>query len=72
MALHVARMGIACRIWWEKPEGKSSLGRRQLRWEDNFKMGLEAKWGAMNCTDVAQDGDKRQALVNTLMTLNVP
>ena len=31
-----------------KPEGKRPLGRPRLRWEDNFKMGLEVKWGS--CT----------------------
>ena len=28
-------------FWWEKPEGKVTLGRPMLRWEDNIKMDLQ-------------------------------
>jgi hypothetical protein len=30
-----------CRVLLEKPEGKRSLGRLRLRWEDNVKVDLQ-------------------------------
>jgi hypothetical protein len=42
-AEHVARMGIRkmhIGFWWENPEGKTPVGRRTRRWEDNIKMDL--------------------------------
>jgi hypothetical protein len=41
---HVARTGErrgAYRVLVEKPEGKRSLGRRRLRWDENIKMDLQ-------------------------------
>jgi len=29
-----------------KAKEKRPLGRHRLRWKDNFKMGLEVKWGS--------------------------
>jgi hypothetical protein len=56
----------------ERPEGKISLGRSRRRWEDNIKMDLqEAAWGGMDWIDLAQNRDKRGALVNVVMTLRV-
>jgi hypothetical protein len=40
---HVARMGegrCVYRVLVRKPEGKRTLGRSRLRWEDNIKMDL--------------------------------
>jgi hypothetical protein len=55
-----------------KPEGKRSLGRTRHRW-DNITMDLQEEGcGGMGCTDLAQDKDKYQALVNTVMYLWVP
>jgi hypothetical protein len=52
----------------EKPEGKRPLGRPRRRWVDDIKMDLgEIGWG-----DVAQDGDKWRALVNSVTNLPVP
>ena len=35
------------RVWVGKPEGKRSLGRRRLGWEDNVKIDLqEVRWTA--------------------------
>ena len=46
-----------------KPEGMRLLGRLRHRWEDNIKMGLqEMGWGGMECIDLAQDRDRRQAI----------
>ena len=47
---HVAKNGESrgvYRVVVGKPEGKRSLGRRKLRWENNIKMDLqEVGWGA--------------------------
>jgi hypothetical protein len=54
------------------PEGNRSLGKPRRRYEDNIKMGLrEIGWGGMDWINLAQDGDQRRALVNTVMNLLV-
>jgi len=56
-----------------KPEGKRLLGRIWHRWEDNINMDLqEVGYGVMNWIELAQDRDRWQALVNTVMNLQVP
>jgi hypothetical protein len=56
-----------------KPEGKRPLGRSRRRWLDSIKMDLrEIGWDSMDWIDLAQDRDKRRALVNTVMNLRVP
>jgi hypothetical protein len=56
-----------------RPEGRRPLGRPRRRWEDNIKMDLrgigfrDADW-----IDWAQNRDRWQALVNTVMNLRVP
>jgi hypothetical protein len=56
-----------------KSDGRRSLGRPRLRWEDNIKMNLqEVVWGRMEWVDLAQDRDKWWALVNAIMNLRVP
>jgi len=73
---HVARMGEsrgACRDLMGKPEGKRQLGRPRRRWEDNIKMDLqEVGCEGMDWFDLAQDGDRLQALVNAVLNLRVP
>ena len=55
-----------------KPEGKRPLGRPRRRWEDNIKLGLQdMRWGCMDCIDLSQDRDRRRALVNAVMNLQV-
>ena len=51
-------------FWWENlREGR--LGRPRLRWEDNIEMDLQAVGcGGVDWIDLAQDRDKRRALVN--------
>jgi hypothetical protein len=41
---HVARLGeerVVYRVLVGRPEGKRSLGRPRLRWEDNIKLDLK-------------------------------
>jgi hypothetical protein len=43
-AVHIAPVGErrgVYRVFVGKPEGKRSLGRPRLRWEDNIKMDLQ-------------------------------
>jgi len=62
-----------CRVVVGKPEGKSPLGRSRRRWEDNIKMDLQkVGWGDMEWIAVAEDRDRCGALVNAIMTLQVP
>jgi hypothetical protein len=56
-----------------RPEGKRTLGRPRRRWEDNIKMDLrKIGFGDLDWIDLARDGDRWQALVNTVMNLWVP
>jgi len=60
------------RVLVGKPEGKRPLGRPRRRWEDNIKMDLREVGGDGDCMELAQDRDRRQALVNTVMNFQVP
>jgi hypothetical protein len=54
-------------------EGRIPLGRPRHRWEDKIKMALrEIGFGDVDWIHWAQDGDRRRALVNTVMNLWVP
>ena len=60
-------------IWCGNLRGKGPLGRIRHRWEDNITMDLqEVRYGGMDWTDLAQERDGWQALVNVIMTLWVP
>ena len=51
-----------------RPEGKTSLGRPGLRWEDNIKTDLkEVGWRGMDRTDLDQYRDRWRAVVNLVM-----
>jgi hypothetical protein len=72
---HVARTGEwrgVHRVLVGKPKGKRSLGRPRRRWEDNIKMYLQEVGGGGDWMELAQDRDRRWALVNTVMNLWVP
>ena len=73
---HVAHMGESrgvYRVLVGKPKGKRPLGRPRFRWEDNIKMDLqEVECGGMDWIDLAQERDRRQALVNAVINLWVP
>jgi len=61
------------RVLVGKPGGKRPLGRPRRKWEDNIKMDLqEVGCGGMNWIELAQDGDRRRALLNAVMNLRVP
>jgi len=56
-----------------KPDGKRPLGRPRSRWEDNIKMDLQkVGCGGINWIKLALDRDRWQALVDTVMNLQVP
>jgi hypothetical protein len=56
-----------------RPEGRRPLGRPRHRWEDNMKTDLqEVGWVDKNWIELAQDRDRRRALVNVVMNLRVP
>jgi hypothetical protein len=73
---HVARMGEvrgAYNILVGRPEGRRPIGRPRRRWEDNIEMDLAEIWiGDVDWIHLAQDRDRWQALVNTVMNLRVP
>ena len=68
---HVARMGEGRkthRVLTAKPEGKRLLGRPSCTWENDIKTHLKGKYGeGVDWIDLAQDGHKWRAVVNTLM-----
>jgi hypothetical protein len=72
---HVARMVEvrgAYNILFGRPEGRKPLGGPRRRWEDNIKMDLrEIGFGDVYCIHWAQDRDRWQALVSTVMNLRV-
>jgi hypothetical protein len=61
------------RVLVGKPEGKRPLERPRRRWEDNIKMDLQKVGvGCGDWIESAQDRDRWQALVSTVMNLQVP
>jgi hypothetical protein len=75
-ASHVAYMGEkknAYRLLVGKPEGKRTLGRPRHRWVDNIRMDLgEVGWDDVDWIGLAQDRNRRRALVNSVLNLRVP
>ena len=73
---HVARVGEdrgVHRVLVGKPEGKRPLGRPGRRWEDNIKMDLqEVGRGRGDWMELAQDRDRRRALVGMVREFQVP
>jgi hypothetical protein len=72
---HVACMGEereVYRVLVGKPEGKRPFERPRHRWEGGLRMYLrETGWGSVEWIQLAQDRDRWQALVNTVMNLHV-
>ena len=73
---HVARMGEGRgvhSVLVGKPEGKRTLGRPRSIWEDNIKMDHQEVGGVCgNWMGLAQDRDRRRALVSTVRNFRVP
>jgi hypothetical protein len=72
---HVARMGEVreAYILVGMPEGRRPLGRPRRRWDNNIKLDLmEIGFGDVDWIHLAQDTDRWQAVVNTVMNLWVP
>jgi hypothetical protein len=56
-----------------KPEGKRQRERHRRRWEDNIKIDLrEVGLRGMEWIDLAQERDRRRAVVNAVMNLRFP
>ena len=56
-----------------RTDGKRLLGRPRHEWAFNINMDLqEVGWRGIDWTDLAVDGDKRRALVNTAINLRTP
>ena len=57
-----------------KPGGNRPLGRPRRRWKDNIKMDLRDMGclGFEDWIEVAQDMDRRRALVTVVINLGVP
>jgi hypothetical protein len=54
-------------------QGKRALGRPKCRWEDYIRIDLrEIGWEGIDWMYMAQDRDQWQALVNTVMNLQIP
>jgi hypothetical protein len=61
------------RVLVVKPEGKRSLGRPRRKWEDNIKMDFQKVGGGRgDWIELAQDRDRRRALVGTVRNFRVP
>ena len=72
-AAHMGERKGVYRVLVGKPEGKRPLGRPRHRWEDNIQMDLqEVGCGDMDWIELAQDKDRWQALVTTVMNFQVP
>jgi hypothetical protein len=63
----------AYRLLVGKPEGKRPLGRPRRRWVDNIRMDLrEVGWGDVDWICLAKDRNRRRALANSVLNLQVP
>jgi hypothetical protein len=73
---HVARMGEGrgvYRVLVGKPEGRRPLGRPRRSWEDNIQMDFqEVGRGCGDWMELAQDRERWQALVSTVINFRVP
>jgi hypothetical protein len=62
-----------CKVFMGRPEGKRLLERQMHRWEDGIRMDLrEIGWGGgVEWIHLAQDRDKWQTVMNTVVNLQV-
>jgi hypothetical protein len=72
---HVARIGEGrnvYRVLVGKPEGKRPLERPRRGWEDGLKIDLrETNCGCVKWIHLAQDRDRRRAVVSAVKNLRV-
>jgi hypothetical protein len=69
---HMGEERKVYRVLVGKPKGKRPLGSSRHRWEDGIRMDLrEIGWGGVEWIQLAQDRDRRWALVNTVMNMRV-
>jgi hypothetical protein len=67
----IMTMMIICTNW--RAQSKEILRKSRCGWKDNIKIDLrEIGCEGMDWIHLAQDRDHSQALVNTVMTLQVP
>jgi hypothetical protein len=70
LARHVAGMGKRrgeYRVWLEKPEGNTPLGKPRHRWGGSIEIALqEVNWD-MGWTGLSQDRNKCRALVSMVI-----
>jgi hypothetical protein len=60
------------RVLVENPIGKRPVERPRCRWEDGIRMDLrEISLGSLEWIQLAQDTDRLQFLVNTMMNVRV-
>jgi hypothetical protein len=53
--------------------GKRPHARPRCRWEENIKMALQViGWRGVDWIGLAQDSERWQAVVNTVMNIRVP
>jgi hypothetical protein len=63
----------AYRLLVGKSEGRRPLGRPRHRWVDNIRMNLvQVGSGDVDCIGLARDRNRRRALVNSVLNLQVP
>jgi hypothetical protein len=55
-------------VFVKMPDGNRPLGRPRCRWEDNIKINLIEIHDVMDWIHLAQDRDRWQVLVNTVIT----
>jgi hypothetical protein len=68
----MGEMGNVYKILVGKTEGKRPLGRPSHGWEDNIKVDLsEIRFDGVDWINLAEDKDQWQAVVNTVMNLQV-
>jgi hypothetical protein len=65
-------MRMHTKFWWIYLKGRAR-GKSKYRWEDNIKMDLrKIGWEVVDYGRLAQDRDKWQALMNTIMNIQLP
>ena len=62
----------ACRVSLEEMRKRDDLKDIDVDGRIILKLILRIKFGGIDCIDIAQDRDKRRAVVNAVMNLQVP